>query len=67
MNVLSRLCRCIHCEMLYVSFTVLKSHIEEKHCEVFYKCTACPVAFKTSDGCVTHIKNKHNDSTLSPQ
>ncbi|XP_062402706.1 zinc finger protein 592 isoform X1 [Sardina pilchardus] len=59
--------KCIHCEMLYVSFTVLKSHIEEKHCEVFYKCTACPVAYKTFDGCGTHIKNKHNDSTLSPQ
>lgn len=59
--------KCIHCEMLYVSFAVLKTHIEEKHCEVFHKCTACPVAFKTSDGCVVHIKNKHKDNTLSPQ
>ncbi|KAL2093013.1 hypothetical protein ACEWY4_010325 [Coilia grayii] len=59
--------KCIHCEMLYVSFNVLKSHIEEKHCNVFYKCSTCPVAFKTFDGCVTHIRSKHTDNTLSPQ
>ncbi|XP_063053595.1 zinc finger protein 592 [Engraulis encrasicolus] len=59
--------KCIHCELLYVSFNVLKKHIEEKHCNVFYKCSSCPVAFKTYDGCVTHIRSKHADNTLSPQ
>ncbi|XP_028815025.1 zinc finger protein 592 [Denticeps clupeoides] len=58
---------CIHCDLVYTSSSVLKSHIEEKHCEVFFKCTVCPVAFKSSDGCVLHVKNKHSGSETSPQ
>ncbi|TRY58288.1 hypothetical protein DNTS_031054 [Danionella cerebrum] len=50
---------CLHCEMLFVSLSQLKSHIEEEHCEVFYKCTICPVAFKSSEGCFMHAKCKH--------
>lgn len=58
---------CLHCEMLFMSLSLLKSHIEEKHCQVFYKCTICPVAFKTSDGCLMHVKNKHGGSEPSHQ
>ncbi|XP_018603182.2 zinc finger protein 592 [Scleropages formosus] len=57
--------KCSHCDMFQMSFRVQKSHIEEKHCEVFYKCSICPVAFKSSDGCLMHVKNKHN-SKASP-
>uniref|UniRef100_A0A8C2DUI8 Zinc finger protein 592 n=1 Tax=Cyprinus carpio TaxID=7962 RepID=A0A8C2DUI8_CYPCA len=46
---------CLHCEMLFMSLSLLKSHIEEKHCEVFYKCTICPVAFRSSDGCLIYF------------
>ncbi|XP_026143512.1 zinc finger protein 592-like [Carassius auratus] len=58
---------CLHCEMLFMSLSILKSHIEEKHCEVFYKCTNCPVAFRSSDGCLMHVKNKHGGSEPSHQ
>ncbi|XP_036417553.1 LOW QUALITY PROTEIN: zinc finger protein 592 [Colossoma macropomum] len=58
---------CLHCETLFMSLPLLKSHIEEKHCEVFYKCTVCPVAFKTSDGCLMHVKSKHSGSEPSYQ
>uniref|UniRef100_A0A8C2DUA1 Zinc finger protein 592 n=1 Tax=Cyprinus carpio TaxID=7962 RepID=A0A8C2DUA1_CYPCA len=46
---------CLHCEMLFMSLSLLKSHIEEKHCEVFYKCTICPVAFRSSDGFLINV------------
>lgn len=59
--------RCLHCEMLFMSLSLLKSHIEEKHCEVFYKCTICPVAFKSSEGCRMHVKNKHVGSEPNHQ
>ncbi|XP_076842160.1 zinc finger protein 592 isoform X2 [Brachyhypopomus gauderio] len=58
---------CLHCETLFMSLPVLKRHIEEKHCEVFYKCTICPVAFKSSDGCLMHVKSKHGGSEPSHQ
>ncbi|XP_051579719.1 zinc finger protein 592-like [Myxocyprinus asiaticus] len=58
---------CVHCEMLFMSLSLLKSHIEEKHCEVFYKCTICPVAFKSSDGCLMHVKSKHCGSEPNHQ
>ncbi|XP_016109152.1 zinc finger protein 592-like [Sinocyclocheilus grahami] len=58
---------CLHCEMLFMSLSLLKSHIEEKHCEVFYKCTICPVAFKSSNGCLMHVKNKHGGSEPNHQ
>ncbi|KAG9273291.1 zinc finger protein 592 [Astyanax mexicanus] len=58
---------CLHCETLFMSIPLLKSHIEEKHCEVLYKCTICPVAFKSSDGCHMHVKSKHGGSEPSYQ
>ncbi|KAJ8344054.1 hypothetical protein SKAU_G00313830 [Synaphobranchus kaupii] len=59
--------KCLHCELFYLSTNVQKRHIEEKHCEVFFKCSRCPVAFKSADGCLMHIKNKHTPSDLAPQ
>ncbi|KAM8860765.1 zinc finger protein 592 [Synchiropus picturatus] len=59
--------KCLHCDVVFKTLTGQKSHIEEKHCEVFYKCSVCPVAFKTSDGCEVHLKRKHNASKISPK
>ncbi|XP_059191350.1 zinc finger protein 592 [Centropristis striata] len=58
--------RCLHCDMVFKTFQGQKTHIEEKHCNVFYKCSICPVAFKTSDGCEVHLKNKHSASKIAP-
>ncbi|XP_051953754.1 zinc finger protein 592-like isoform X1 [Xyrauchen texanus] len=58
---------CLHCGMLFMSLSLFKSHIEEKHYEVFYKCTICPVAFKSFDGCLIHVKSKHGGSEPSHQ
>ncbi|KAM6937446.1 zinc finger protein 592 [Xenentodon cancila] len=59
--------KCLHCDVVFRTLQGQKSHVEEKHCEVFYKCSVCPVAFKTSDSCEVHFKNKHQSSKLSPQ
>ncbi|KAG7453967.1 hypothetical protein MATL_G00264240 [Megalops atlanticus] len=59
--------QCLHCDMFYMSFQAQKRHIEEQHCEVFYECSLCPVASKSVDGCLIHIKNKHNSTTVAPQ
>lgn len=59
--------RCLHCDVVFRTLQGQKTHIEEKHCDVFYKCAICPVAFKTSEGCEVHMKNKHSSSKISPQ
>nr|XP_046249542.1 zinc finger protein 592 isoform X2 [Scatophagus argus] len=59
--------KCLHCDMVFKTLQGQKTHIEEKHCEVFYKCSICPVAFKTNDSCEVHFKNKHSASKTSPQ
>ncbi|KAK6475136.1 zinc finger protein 592-like [Huso huso] len=60
--------KCIHCDVVFMSFYVLKNHIEEKHCEEFYKCSVCPVAFKSADSTISHIKkSKHPPPEASPQ
>ncbi|KAM4573139.1 zinc finger protein 592 [Odontesthes bonariensis] len=59
--------KCLHCDMVFRTLQGQKSHVEEKHCEVFYKCTVCPVAFKTSDSFEVHSKNKHSAAKQSPQ
>ncbi|KAM9352012.1 zinc finger protein 592 [Symphorus nematophorus] len=58
--------KCLHCDMVFKTLQGQKTHIEERHCEVFYKCSVCPVAFKTADGCEVHLKNKHSASKTSP-
>ncbi|XP_034541372.1 zinc finger protein 592 [Notolabrus celidotus] len=59
--------KCLHCDMVFKTLQGQKTHIEEKHCEVFYKCSVCPVAFKTPDSCEVHLNIKHKASKLSPQ
>ncbi|CAG5958022.1 unnamed protein product [Menidia menidia] len=59
--------KCLHCDMVFKTLQGQKSHIEEKHCEVFYKCSVCPVAFKTCDSCEAHLKNKHSAAKQPPQ
>ncbi|XP_074533716.1 zinc finger protein 592 [Halichoeres trimaculatus] len=59
--------KCLHCDMVFKTLQGQKTHIEEKHCEVFYKCSICPVAFKTSDSCEVHLNMKHKSSKISPQ
>uniref|UniRef100_A0A1A8F596 Zinc finger protein 592 n=3 Tax=Nothobranchius korthausae TaxID=1143690 RepID=A0A1A8F596_9TELE len=59
--------KCLHCDMVFRTLQGQKTHIEEKHCEVFYKCSICPIAFKTSDGCEAHSESKHSSSKQSPQ
>ncbi|XP_036005756.1 zinc finger protein 592 [Fundulus heteroclitus] len=59
--------KCLHCDMVFRTLQGQKTHIEQKHFEVFYKCSLCPVAFKTSDGCEVHLKNKHKSSKQTPQ
>ncbi|KAM3609987.1 uncharacterized protein V6R79_023482 [Siganus canaliculatus] len=59
--------KCLHCDVVFKTLQGQKTHIEERHCEVFYKCSICPVAFKTADGCEVHLKNKHSASNVSPQ
>lgn len=59
--------KCLHCDVVFKSLQGQKSHIGEKHCEMFFKCTVCPVAFKSSDRCEGHIKTKHSTINVSPQ
>ncbi|KAK2842261.1 hypothetical protein Q5P01_012461 [Channa striata] len=59
--------KCLHCDMVFKTLQGQKSHIEEKHCEIFYKCSICPVAFKTSDTCENHLKSKHSAGKISHQ
>ncbi|KAG7216037.1 hypothetical protein INR49_007788 [Caranx melampygus] len=59
--------KCLHCDMVFKTLQGQKTHIEEKHCEVFYKCSICPIALKTADSCEAHLKNKHSAVKASPQ
>lgn len=59
--------KCLHCDAVFKSLQGQKSHIGEKHCEMFFKCTVCPVAFKSSLRCEGHLKSKHSAVNMSPQ
>ncbi|XP_030043080.1 zinc finger protein 592 isoform X2 [Microcaecilia unicolor] len=51
--------RCIHCGVVCVSLGMLKLHLQDKHCEVFHKCSFCPMAFKSADSTTAHITAHH--------
>ncbi|XP_059570833.1 zinc finger protein 592 [Alligator mississippiensis] len=51
--------RCIHCGVVFTTLAMLKVHIHEKHCEVFHKCSFCPMAFKSADTTAAHITSQH--------
>uniref|UniRef100_A0A8B9P2Z6 Zinc finger protein 592 n=1 Tax=Apteryx owenii TaxID=8824 RepID=A0A8B9P2Z6_APTOW len=51
--------RCIHCGVVFMTLAMLKVHIHEKHCEVFHKCSFCPMAFKSADSTTAHMTSQH--------
>lgn len=51
--------RCIHCGVVYADLTALKSHIQGAHCEIFYKCPICPMAFKSAPSTHSHAYTQH--------
>ncbi|XP_022618578.1 zinc finger protein 532 [Seriola dumerili] len=51
--------RCIHCSVIFADVATLKSHIQSTHCEIFYKCPLCPMAFKSAPGTHSHAYTQH--------
>ncbi|XP_017263393.1 zinc finger protein 532 [Kryptolebias marmoratus] len=51
--------RCIHCSVIFSDVATLRSHIQSTHCEVFYKCPLCPMAFKSAPGTHSHTYTQH--------
>ncbi|XP_076980412.1 zinc finger protein 592 [Tamandua tetradactyla] len=51
--------RCIHCGIIHLTLALLKSHIQERHCQVFHKCAFCPMAFKTAGSTADHSTTHH--------
>ncbi|XP_059844644.1 zinc finger protein 532 [Hypanus sabinus] len=51
--------RCIHCGVVYADLAALKSHIQGAHCEIFYKCPICPMAFKSAPSTHSHAYTQH--------
>ncbi|KAK2888191.1 zinc finger protein 532 isoform X1 [Channa argus] len=51
--------RCIHCSVIFADLATLKSHIQNTHCEIFYKCPLCPMAFKSAPGTHSHAYTQH--------
>ncbi|XP_072353442.1 zinc finger protein 532 isoform X3 [Scyliorhinus torazame] len=51
--------RCIHCAVVYADLVALKSHIQAAHCEIFYKCPICPMAFKSAPSTHSHAYTQH--------
>lgn len=53
------LSRCVHCGVVHLTLALLKSHIQERHCQVFHKCAFCPMAFKTASSTADHSAAQH--------
>uniref|UniRef100_A0A8C7YT98 Zinc finger protein 532 n=1 Tax=Oryzias sinensis TaxID=183150 RepID=A0A8C7YT98_9TELE len=51
--------RCVHCSVIFADVATLKSHIQNSHCEIFYKCPLCPMAFKSAPGTHSHAYTQH--------
>ncbi|XP_028830258.1 zinc finger protein 532 [Denticeps clupeoides] len=51
--------RCVHCSVIFADIAALKSHIQGSHCEIFYKCPICPMAFKSAPGTHSHAYTQH--------
>ncbi|XP_030598830.1 zinc finger protein 532 [Archocentrus centrarchus] len=51
--------RCIHCSVIFADGATLKSHIQSTHCEIFFKCPLCPMAFKSAPGTHSHAYTQH--------
>ncbi|XDV38383.1 hypothetical protein PO909_007809 [Leuciscus waleckii] len=51
--------RCVHCSIIFADVAALKSHIQGSHCEIFYKCPICPMAFKSAPSTHSHAYTQH--------
>nr|XP_055036261.1 zinc finger protein 532 isoform X2 [Misgurnus anguillicaudatus] len=51
--------RCVHCSVIFADVAAFKSHIQGSHCEIFYKCPICPMAFKSAPGTHSHAYTQH--------
>ncbi|KAF7670420.1 hypothetical protein LDENG_00124740 [Lucifuga dentata] len=51
--------RCVHCSVILADVATLKNHIQSAHCETFYKCPVCPMAFKSAPGTHSHAHTQH--------
>ncbi|XP_053096346.1 zinc finger protein 532 isoform X3 [Pangasianodon hypophthalmus] len=51
--------RCVHCSVIFADVAALKSHTQGSHCEIFYKCPICPMAFKSAPGTHSHAYTQH--------
>lgn len=51
--------KCSLCSILYDSTDSLQIHIIDMHSEAYYKCQACPMAFKAPTTFDTHRKSAH--------
>ncbi|XP_060035457.1 zinc finger protein 592 isoform X2 [Erinaceus europaeus] len=58
--------RCIHCGVVHLTLALLKSHIQERHCQVFHKCAFCPMAFKTAGSTADHSSSQHPSQPHRP-
>uniref|UniRef100_A0A2K6MGU9 C2H2-type domain-containing protein n=1 Tax=Rhinopithecus bieti TaxID=61621 RepID=A0A2K6MGU9_RHIBE len=51
--------RCVHRSVVYSDVAALKSHIQGSHCEGFYRCPICPMAFKSAPSTHSHAYTQH--------
>lgn len=58
--------RCIHCGVVHLTLALLKSHIQERHCQIFHKCAFCPMAFKTAGSTADHTASQHPSQPHKP-
>ncbi|XP_004594659.2 zinc finger protein 592 [Ochotona princeps] len=58
--------RCIHCGVVHLTLSLLKSHIQEHHCQIFHKCAFCPMAFKTASSTAEHCTSQHSSQPHKP-
>ena len=57
--------RCVHCSVIFGEAASLKSHIQNTHCELFYKCPMCPMAFKSTQAIHSHGYTQHPGAKLA--
>uniref|UniRef100_A0A8C5EU92 C2H2-type domain-containing protein n=1 Tax=Gouania willdenowi TaxID=441366 RepID=A0A8C5EU92_GOUWI len=50
---------CVHCSVIFADTETFKSHIQNTHCEIFYKCPLCPLAFKSAPAIHSHAYTQH--------
>ncbi|KAL7886589.1 hypothetical protein AOLI_G00043100 [Acnodon oligacanthus] len=58
--------RCACCQLVFGgvnSLNAVKNHMQTAHCEVFHKCPACPMAFKSAPSAEVHCTAQHPSLT----